>query len=260
MPGRAAGNVGDPRLTLIPIGVGSACPAPGEAQSSYLVRGGEAAIAVDLGSGTLTRLRQAIAPEELAAVVITHLHPDHCVDLMGLEVYMVWGPGAGGVVRVIGPPGLRDRLVAFSRASGWDAAFRFEDFAPGGGEVLLADDLVMRHREVPHLPPTNAVRLERAGASICLGSDCAPGPELPELAAGCDVLVCECTWGAGPPVDGVPHLTAGDAGRIAARAGAGRLLLTHLDPARDAGAALAQAREEFSGPVDLARPGVAVSL
>ena len=253
--------MGDPRLTLTPIGVGSACPAPGEAQSSYLVRGGDAAVAIDLGSGTLTRLRQAIPPEELAAVVITHLHPDHCVDLMALEVYMVWGPGAGGgVVRVIGPPGLRERVVDFSRASGWDAAFRFEDFAPVGGEVQLADGLVMRHREVPHLPPTNAVRLERAGASICLGADCAPGPELPELASGCDVLVCESTWGAGPPVEGVPHLTAGDAGRIAHRAGAGRLLLTHLDPERDADAALAEARREFSGPVDLARPGVPVSL
>ena len=252
--------MGDPRLTLIPIGVGCACPAPGEAQSGYLVRAGSTAVMVDMGSGVLTRLRREIAPEDLAALVVTHLHPDHCVDVMGLEVHMVWGPGAGSPrLRVIGPPGLRERLIAFSGASGFDVAFDFEEFAAGNGEVRLADDLVMRHREVPHLPPTNAVRLERGGAAIVLGADCAPSTALPELAAGCDVLVCEATWGTGPPVEGVPHMTAADAGRAAAAAGAGRLLLTHLDPSSPAEAALAQAREHFAGPVALARPGEPVS-
>ena len=253
--------MGDPRLTLIPIGVGCACPAPGEAQSGYLVRAGASSVMVDMGSGVLTRLREEMAPEELTALVVTHLHPDHCVDLMGLEVHMVWGPAAGSPpLRVIGPPGLRERLIAFSGASGFDGAFAFEEFAAGAGELRLADDLVMSHREVPHLPPTNAVRLERGGASIVLGADCAPGPALPELAAGCDMLVCEATWGAGPPVEGVPHMTAADAGRAASRAAAGRLLLTHLDPALDAEATLAQARAHFSGPVALARPGEPVGV
>jgi len=249
------------RLTLLPIGVGNACPAPGEAQSGFLVRGGDAAVMVDMGSGVLTRLRQEMAPEALTHVVVTHLHPDHCVDLMGLEVHMVWGPGAGSPpLPVIGPPGLRERLIAFSGASGFDTAFTWSAFAPDAGEVALEDGLVMRHREVPHLPPTNAVRFERDGAAVCLGADCAYGDALPELAAGCDVLVCEATFGAGPGVAGVPHMTAVEAGRIAARAGVGRLLLTHLDPARDAEATLAHARAEFSGPVGLARPGQAVTL
>jgi ribonuclease BN (tRNA processing enzyme) len=61
-------------------------------------------------------------------------------------------------------------------------------------------------------------------------------------------------------VEGVPHLTAGEAGRIAERAGVGLLLLTHLDPGRDVEATLADARAEFSGPVGLARPGEAVTV
>jgi len=216
---------------------------------------------VDMGSGVLTRLRQVIAPEELTHVVVTHLHPDHCVDLMGLEVHMVWGPGAGSPpLPVTGPPGLRERLIAFSGAGGFDTAFTWSVFAPDAGEVDLGDGLTMRHREVPHLPPTNAVRFERRGAAVCFGADCAYGDALPELAAGCDALVCEATFGAGPPVPGVPHLTATEAGRIAARAGVGRLLLTHLDPGGDVEATLAGARAEFPGPVALARPGEPVSV
>jgi ribonuclease BN (tRNA processing enzyme) len=254
-------KLAEPRLTLLPIGVGNACPAPGEAQSGYLVRGGGAAVMVDMGSGVLTRLRETIAPEELTHLIVTHLHPDHCVDLMALEVHMVWGPGAGSPpLPVIGPPGLRERLIAFSGARGFDTAFAWGTFAPGAGEVALGDDLVMRHREVPHLPPTNAVRFERDGAAVCIGADCAYGDALPELAAGCDVLVCEATFGAGPAVEGVPHMTAGEAGRIAERAGVGLLLLTHLDAGRDLEATLADARAAFSGPVGLARPGEAVTV
>jgi hypothetical protein len=174
---------------------------------------------------------------------------------MALRVYMVWGPGAGRRIRVIGPPGLRERLEAFSGSEGWDSAFSFEDFAAGGGEIDLGGGLALRHREVPHLPPTNALRLEREGASLCFGADCAPGPELPELAAGCDVLVAECSFGPGPPAAGVPHLTARQAGEIAARADVGRLLLVHCPPEHDRDRTLAEARAVFDGPVDWARQG-----
>ena len=184
-------------------------------------------------------------------MVITHLHPDHCVDLMGLEVHMVWGPGAGSPpLPVIGPPGLRERAHRLLRRERVRHRVHVVERSPPGARARcgLGGGLVMRHREVPHLPPTNAVRFERDGAAVCLGADCAYGDALPELAAGCDVLVCEATFGAGPGVAGVPHMTAAEAGRIAARAGVGRLLLTHLDPARDAEAALAHARAEFAGP------------
>lgn len=243
----------DPRLTLVPVGVGTAYAATGEAQSCYLVRAGGRCVVVDLGSGALNRLQRHVAPHEPEAVIVTHMHPDHCVDLLSLRIHMMWGPGAGRVMRVIGPPGLRDRLAAFSGSDGWDTSFRFEEFSPGAGAVDLGGGLVMRHREVPHLAPTNAVRLEFRGASVVVGSDCAPNDALPDLAAGCDVLVCECTFGAGPVPDGVPHLDARGAGAIAARAGARRLLLTHCQPEFDRDAALAGARAAFGGPVDWAR-------
>jgi ribonuclease BN (tRNA processing enzyme) len=256
-PGEASGAA---RLVLTPVGVGAAYAASGEVQSSYLVTAGDRAVLLDLGSGALNRLQDEIPPERLDALVITHLHADHCVDLLALRVYMVWGPGAGRTIRVLGPPGLRERMTAFSGSEGWAEAFRFEELNGPDGERDLGGGLVMRYREVPHLPPTFAVRLERGGAVICYGADGAPGPELPELAAGCDVLLCECSFGAEPIPAGTPHLNGAEAGRMAARAGAGRLLLTHCFPEFDRNAALAAAREAFGGPVDWARQGEPVAV
>jgi ribonuclease BN (tRNA processing enzyme) len=251
-------NVTDPPLELVPLGIGAAYARPGEAQSCHLVRAGGRALAVDMGSGALNRLMGVMRPEDLEAVVITHLHPDHCVDLMALRVYMAWGPGRGRTVRVIGPPGLRERLAAFSGSDGWEA-LRFEELRAGEGELDLGDGLVARHREVPHLPPTHAVRVEWAGASVCLGADCAPNDALPALAADCDLLVCECTFGAEPVPEGVPHLNGRAAGEIAARARAGRLLLVHGQPEYDRAAAVGQAAEAFGGDVSWARQGEVVA-
>lgn len=249
------GHVSDSRLRIVPVGIGSAYSAPGEAQSCYLVSAAGRAIAIDLGSGALNLLQRQIAPEELDAVVITHLHADHCVDLMALRVYMAWGPGAGRVLRVHGPPDLRDRLVAFSGSDGWDRSFVFEHLAPGGGRIDLGEGVTLRHREVPHLAPTHAVRVDHDGRSICFGADCAPGDELVELARGCDLFICECSFGAEQVPEGVPHLNAVDAGTIAARAGVGRMLLVHCSPEFDREEALTQARATFGGPVEWARQG-----
>ena len=174
-------------MELVPVGVGAAYGLPHEGQSCYLVRTPERAVVLDLGSGTLNRLCALMAPQDLDAVVISHLHPDHCADLMSLRVYMLWGPGAGGRLRLMGPPGLRERLTAFSGSEGWDDAFSFEELSRPGGRVDLGGGLVLRYHEVPHLPPTFAMRLEWGGAALCYGADCAPGRSSPSWppGAGC---------------------------------------------------------------------------
>jgi ribonuclease BN (tRNA processing enzyme) len=242
-------------LSLLPVGVGTAYARPGEVQSCYLVRAGERAVCLDLGAGALARLIGEAAPEGLDALVISHMHPDHCADLFALRVYMSFGPGRGKRLRVLGPPELRERLTSFAPGGDWDEAFTFEALGRGGGETELSDGLVMRHALVPHLDPTFALRLDLDGRSLCFSADCRPNDVLPTLAAGCDVLLSECSMGAGPIPEGVAHLDAPAAAAIAERAGAGRLLLTHCYPEFDRDAALAAARAGFPGPVDWARQG-----
>ena len=73
-------------LVLTPIGVGTAYSRPGDVQSCYLVQAHDSSVVLDMGAGSLNRLQQVIAPEDLDAVVISHGHPDHCIDLLALRV------------------------------------------------------------------------------------------------------------------------------------------------------------------------------
>jgi ribonuclease BN (tRNA processing enzyme) len=245
-------------LTLLPVGVGAAYARVGEAQSCYLVRAGGTTACLDLGAGALNRLQAHIAPEELSAVVITHVHPDHCADLFSLRVYLAFGPGVGRPVRLIGPPGLRRRLVDFAGEEGWERAFAFEALRPGI-PVDLGGGMVLRAAEVPHQPPTYALRLERDGASLCYSADCGVNEALPELARDCDLLLCECSHGAEPVPQAIGHLNATGAGQMARAAGARSLLLTHCYPEYDRDVALAAARAAFDGPIAWARQDEAVS-
>jgi ribonuclease BN (tRNA processing enzyme) len=257
---RATGrDVTPPRPVLVPVGVGAAYARPGEAQSCYLVRVGDRAIALDLGSGTLNRLQEHLPPERLAALVVTHLHPDHCVDLLALRVYLAYGPGRGAALRVLGPPELRRRLMDFGGSDGWDEVIRFEDLTGDAGQRDLGGGVTLRYRQVPHLLPTFALRVEAGGGAVCFGADCADNDALPALAEGADLLLCECSFGADEVPEGVPHLNGRQAGGIAARAGARRLLLTHCFPEHDRDAALASARAAFGGPAGWAVQDEAVA-
>ena len=215
---------------------------------------------LDLGAGALNRLQDEVAPESLDALVITHVHPDHCADMLALRIYMAFGPGRGRRLRVLGPRDLPDRLVAFTGPELWEAAFRFEALPEGGGAQELAPGLVLRHAEVPHHPPTFALRLEWEGRAVCFGADCSENDALVELARGCDLLVLECSQGATPVPPGLAHLGAAEAARIARRAGAARVLLTHCYPEHDRDAALARARADLGDRVGWARQGEVVPV
>jgi ribonuclease BN (tRNA processing enzyme) len=259
---RATGrDVTPPRPVVVPVGVGAAYGRPEEGQSCYLVQVADRSFVLDLGSGNLNRLQEHVAPERLSAIVVTHLHPDHCVDLLALRVYLAHGPGRdrGSPLPVLGPPGLREQLLGFPGPEGWDEVIRFEELAGPSGERDLGGAVTLRYREVPHLPPTFALRVEAGGGAVCFGADCADNEELPALAAGVDVLLCECSFGAAEVPAGVPHLNGRQAGGIAARAGARRLLLAHCFPEQDRDAALAEARAAFGGPVQWAVQGEAVA-
>ena len=246
------------RLELTPVGVGTSYSAYGIAQTGFLVRAGSRTVLFDLGSGVMNRLQRHIDPADLDLIAISHVHPDHCVDLFPLRVYMAWGPGAGRRIPVLGPPALRELLVGFGGEAAWDDAFSFAALARPSGVRDLGDGLRLSWREVPHHPPTYALRLDWNGSSVCFGADCGPNDVLAEFAAGVDVLVLECSFGTERSAAGVPHLNAEEVGRIAARAAPGRLLITHCYPEHDEGEVLAAVGRHHGGPVAFARQDEAV--
>jgi ribonuclease BN (tRNA processing enzyme) len=249
------------RLTV--IGCAGSFPSPSSAASCYLVEHDGARLVLDLGNGALGPLAGAVDLREIDAVLLTHLHADHCLDLTGMYVARRYHPsGPLPALPVHGPVGTAERIADAYRASASDPvaglgrALQFIDHAArvriGPFTVTLA--------QVVHPVPAVALRVEAAGRALVYSGDTGPCPALVELSRGADLALFEASFLSDPgnPVD--LHLTAAEAGQHAAAAGVGRLLLTHLVAWNDPAASLAEGRSTFDGELALAAPGMVVQI
>jgi ribonuclease BN (tRNA processing enzyme) len=248
-------------LALTVVGCGPAWGNPGEPCSSYLVEAGGARILLDCGSGAFAAL-MALAAPPLDAVVLSHLHFDHCADLIPFAYNRMYGElRAWAPPRLVAPPAGLERLSALAEAGGASrdhlaGPFSLEEYRPGTPLAIGAARLTfaaLRHPGVSH-----AIRVEAGGRALCFSGDTGRTPALAEHARDVDLLLCEATYAERAESDDV-HLSAADAGAAAAEARARRLLLVHLDADRRT-PAVAAAQTAFGGPVDAAVPGVHVQL
>jgi ribonuclease BN (tRNA processing enzyme) len=248
-----------PALTV--VGCGPAWGNPGEPCSSYLFEAGGTRILLDCGSGAFAAL-MALDARPLDAVVLSHLHFDHCADLIPFAysrmyaALRTWAPP-----RLVAPPAGLERLASLAQAGGASrdhlvGPFSPEEYRPGTPLEIGAARLTfaaLRHPGVSH-----AIRVQAGGKALCFSGDTGRTPGLAEHARDVDLLLCEATYADRAESDDV-HLSAADAGAAAAEARAGRLVLVHVDADRRATAAAA-ARSAFAGPVDAAVPGVRFAL
>ena len=248
------------RLTI--IGCSGSGPGPGSPASCYLVEAGGYQVLLDLGNGALGTLYSHADPYAIDAVLLSHLHPDHCFDLASLYVARVYHPdGPFPSVPVYGPPGTDERIA---RAYGMDTtaemhqAFTFLDWVDDAHYDI--GPLHVTVRKVAHPVTCFAMRVEHAGRSLVYSSDTGPTDALVSLATGADLLLCEASFVEGADNISGLHLTGRQAGDHAQRAGVGRLLLTHIPPWQDRDRALAEATPAFHGPVQLAQPGTSYDV
>lgn len=218
---------------------------------------GDTRVWVDAGSGTLGPLRRHVRLDELDAIWISHLHADHCADLLTAYYGALYADiRLETPIPLYGPPGTADRLAHFLTngpdRSPVESAFAVTELYDG--HQVTTGPLRLTSRAVAHGMPAFAVRVEAAGRSLVYSGDTAPCAALTELAGGCDVLLCEAE-SAQPPAEGEQvHHTPEEAGDTAAAAGAGRLLVTHVGPFLTPGQAVARAAARFAGPVEHADP------
>lgn len=246
-------------MELVVLGAGPAYSDQlGSVGSAYLVRNGADAILLDLGQGTFSRLAHTIEPSSLRGVFISHLHPDHFIDLIPLRHYLrraEFQPGRR--LRVLAPKGLERRLDATYDQPGFaSSAFDLEALAPGSYAV---GPFVVEAAAVPHAGESFAFRVGASdapdGHGMAYSGDCANADALLPLLRPGDTLLAEATFGPGPLPAGMPHLDGPTAGRLATTAGAGALLLTHLRIGCDAESTVRSAEEHFQGHVTLVQPG-----
>lgn len=241
-------------------------PGPNSAASGYVVEADGFVLGLDLGNGTLAQLQALRDPFDLDALVLSHLHPDHCADMTALTVLRRYHPA---------PPydPMRRRLpVHAPEQAPARLANAFAADETERGEADLSDvydfhalskgtrrlgpfDVVTVPMD--HPTPAFGVRLSHGGRTLAYTGDTGSCDELDKLAAGVDVLLAEASWTDAPDRPAGVHLSGRQAGELAARAGVGRLLLTHIAPWTDPAAVLAEARGAFGGDIDVVAQGQA---
>jgi ribonuclease BN (tRNA processing enzyme) len=230
-------------LKLTVLGCDGSYPGPGGATSGYLVQGAGTTVWVDAGSGTLANLQRHAPLDTVDAIVLTHEHPDHWMDLEGFCVaarYRFELPP----VPVYSPAGLAARSYHGEDWLRWHVV--------GDGHEITVGAMQLRFSRTDHPPETLAVRIDCDGRSLGYSADSGPGWTFAALGEGVDLALCEATLPRDfeDSMDG--HMSARQAGAAARAGGARSLLLTHLWPGNDRGEAQADGAAAFGGPCDVA--------
>jgi ribonuclease BN (tRNA processing enzyme) len=272
-------------LTLTVLGsAGAYRTHDGSRASGYLVQHGATSIVLDMGHGTYAPLAARLGIHNLpriSAVAVSHLHPDHWVDLAALRHALVHGNKMGGDARsvsVIGPLGLAARLAALlddrtpeeqvegARESAQPFAFstwRSDAVLPplGGGRAVNVGDLAVRSARVRHTGESYALRIAHAEKpGLIYSGDVSHWEDLATMVQPGDTLLCEAASGAAEWQEGDTHITAYGAGKAASSSGATRLLLTHFGAEVDPNEAVRAAATEFSGEIVAVREGDQFSI
>jgi ribonuclease BN (tRNA processing enzyme) len=251
------GGTGELRITV--LGKSPAWQDAGGACSGYLVEGGGVRVLLDCGPGVFAKLRRVIDYARVDAVVISHLHADHVMDLVPYASGLRYGLHERVAPLLLAPPGAPEALGQLCaggsmRADHVDGAFALRVYDPA--ETVRVGGLTLRFQPVPHFIPTNAIEVAEDGMRLTYGADCGPNDALPAFGAGTGLLLIEATLPR--PDDG--HLTPAQACEHGARARARRLVLTHFSDELQSQWVHDEAARAFGGDVDLAHAGAVYVL
>jgi len=242
------------------LGGCGAWPTADQACSGYLVEHAGFRLVLDPGYATLPQLLKYAAAEQVDAVLITHGHPDHCADLNPLLRARALGAAPPPALPVHTLPGAVDPVLALDNPRMLADAYELREFT--AGRRFEVGPFQVDTWALPHWVPNAGMRLTAGGRVLAYTGDTGPSPDIAVMARDADVLLAEATFPDHElPAGDAPYLsTARQAGEHAARADAGRLVLTHLWPGTDPSAAHTAARRAYSADVDIATPGMIIEL
>lgn len=254
------------RMTV--LGGSGAWPEPGRACSGFLVEHDGFRAVLDLGYGTLPRLLEfldSVHADGLDAVVVTHEHPDHAIDLHGLFRARWFGRRDGPAIPLYAGAGVLDAVARVEQddVTTLQRVFDWHELPAAPYEV---GPFRLSSWALPHFVPNAGVRLTAPGLTIAYTGDTGPDPALIDLARNADVFIAEASdRDQQPHTPPAPpgrrlHLNSRDAAEVAAEAGVRKLLLTHFWPGNDRETSRAAAAELFDGDIAIADDGLELPL
>ena len=245
--------------------------------SGYLIEEDGFHLLLDCGNGVFSKLRRFIDYVDVGAVVISHLHADHFLDLVPFSYALTYAPRQQPVPvdrwpgtdspacpELHVPPGatqLFRRVVgAWGNEDLIEKAFEMREYEPA--DALEVGPLRIRFQPVPHFTATNAVEIASSNGSgrITYGADHAPTDALVEFARGTDLLIIEATLPRPEREGPRGHVTPAEAGEHARMAGARRVVLTHFSDELGPDWARREAEATFGGTVEVAHEGAAYDV
>ncbi len=252
-------------MKLTVIGCSGSLPGPDSPASCYLLEAphhdGVFRLLLDLGSGAIGELQKHVDLRSIGGIAFSHLHADHCLDLCGFYVIRRHHPdGHWGSIPAYGPPGVARRMAAaynIAPEPGMSAEF---DFCEYDGRPFTLGPFRIETAGVDHPVDAYALRVTAGGRVLVYSGDTGPCESLQLLAADADVLLAEASFLASDDNPEHLHLTGAQAAAVATEAHVGRLLLTHVPPWYDPKTVLAEALPHFDGPMEVARPGLALTV
>lgn len=246
------------KLTI--VGCSGSFPGPDSPASCYLLEADGYRILLDMGSGALGALQKYTDVYDIDAVLLSHLHADHCMDLCGYYVARKYRPGGPAPqLPVYGPAETPERMArAYDLPSepGMRNEFTFLTYPDGSfdlGPFRVTTD------QVVHPVESYGMRIEHGGRTLTYSGDTGVSDNLVRLAKDADVLLCEASFHDGRDDASNIHLNGRQAAEHATRAGAARLVLTHIPPWNDPERTLTEA-SCFDGATELAKPGATYAI
>jgi ribonuclease BN (tRNA processing enzyme) len=255
------------RLTV--VGCSGSVPGPTSAASCYLLEAdgpGEDGVTrtwrvlLDLGSGALGALQQYVDPMTVDAVLLSHLHADHCLDLCGLYVMLKHspvGPTPRPRVPVWGPSTTGSRLArAYDLPTDPGMSAEFDVHAWSDGETVQVGPFAVTPMRVNHPVEAYGLRVEHGGSVLAYTGDTDSCDALKALCHNATIMLADAAFVDGRDEIEDIHLSGRRAAQAALDAeGVQHLVLTHLPPWNDPQVCVEQARQVWGGPLDVAAPG-----
>lgn len=251
------------RLTI--VGCSGSFPGPDSPASCYLVEahhdGRVFRLLLDLGNGALGTLQKYAELETIDAVLLSHLHADHCLDLCGFYVVRKYRPGGAlPLLPVYGPDGTAERIRnAYDLPDEEVMTSEFDFRAYPEGSFTLGPFEVTAIK-VDHPVVAFGLRISAGGRTLAYTGDTGPCSAVVDLAKDADLMLAEASFidaAVNPPN---LHLTGSEAAKAATAAGVGQLVLTHVPPWYSRDEVFAEARPHFTGDASMATPGATYEI